>query len=59
MNYIDKTQFDFYDIDIKWINYSNYHIYPQFYGKFIHEVSILDLLFNCGPNSYKLMKYLK
>lgn len=29
--------------------------YPQLWGNFIHGLSIIDLLFNCGPDSLKIL----
>ena len=29
--------------------------YPQLHGKFISHLSIIDLLFNCGPKSYEVL----
>ena len=34
----------------------NHPIYPQLYGDFISNLSLLDLLFNCGPNSLKILE---
>ena len=50
---------DFTDMDIKltWFDYAGYQEYPQLWGDFIHEVSILDLLFNCGKDSPRYMRY--
>jgi len=50
---------DFADMDIKltWFDYAGYQEYPQLWGDFIHEVSILDLLFNCGKDSSRYMRY--
>jgi len=31
-------------------------VYPQQYGDFIPNLSIIDLLFNCGPNSLKILQ---
>ena len=31
-------------------------VYPQLYGDFIPHLSILDLLFNCGPNSLNILE---
>lgn len=46
--YIDAQVFQDRSVKVQWINYSRYLVYPQLWGDFIHEVSILDLLFNCG-----------
>ena len=54
--YIDKKLFDDQKISLFWMNYHNYKEYPQLWGKFTHQVSILDLLFNCGKESTKYMK---
>ena len=50
-DYIIKDKFDEFDIKLTWMNYDNYPIYPQLYGEFVHKISILDLLFNCGSDS--------
>ena len=31
-------------------------VYPQLYGDFVPHLSILDLLFNCGPDSLKILE---
>lgn len=56
--YMDESQFHANGISIKWFDYSGYPEYPQLYGDFIHQVSIIDLLFNCGKDSYKYMKHI-
>ncbi len=55
-SYINEEEFKQNDIQIHWMNYSNYPIYDQLWGEFVHEVSIIDLLFNCGKSSIKYMK---
>lgn len=55
-SYIDESVFDQSNIDLTWFEYGSYPEYPQLYGLFQHHVSILDLLFNCGPNSRLFMK---
>lgn len=50
-DYIDKDKFDASNIGLTWMDYEHYPIYPQLYGEFVHKVSILDLLFNCGSDS--------
>ncbi len=34
----------------------NHPVYPQLYGDFIPNLSLLDLLFNCGPDSLKILE---
>lgn len=55
-NYIDNKLFKKENITLTWFNYNNYPQYPQKGDKFIHEVSILDLLFSCGKNSIKYLE---
>ena len=50
-DYLIKDKFDSEGIKLTWMNYDNYPEYPQLYGDFVHKISILDLLFNCGSNS--------
>ena len=56
-DYIDEKILLDQKIKLTWFDYAGYQEYPQLWGKFIHEVSILDLLFNCGKNSPDYMKY--
>lgn len=42
-------------IELKWMNYNNYPVYDQLYPPFTHEVSIIDLLFNTGPDARKFI----
>jgi hypothetical protein len=44
------------NIDLKWMDYSGYPEYNQQYPPFVHNVSIIDLIFNEGENSLKYMK---
>ncbi|MDC0181993.1 WbqC family protein [Candidatus Thioglobus sp.] len=54
--YIDENVFEQMNIKLKWFDYSCYQEYPQLWGEFVHEVTILDLLFNCGKNSKSHMR---
>ena len=54
--YIDEQLFQEAGIKLTWFDYSGYPPYPQLYGPFVHEVSILDLLFNCGKDAATYMK---
>lgn len=57
--YIDELHFTEKNIKLSWFEYTGYPEYPQLWGEFSHGVSILDLLFNCGKESYQYMKYVK
>ena len=54
--YIDEEEFARAGIGVHWMDYSNYPEYAQASPPFVHEVSILDLIFNEGPNAMKYMK---
>lgn len=55
-DYIDEKLFEEAGIKLVWMDYSGYPEYNQLYPPFEHGVSILDLIFNCGPESRKFMK---
>ncbi len=54
--YLDEALFAAAGIDVEWMDYSGYPEYPQLNGKFEHGVTILDLLFNTGPDAVRYMK---
>lgn len=56
-SYLDLEIFKKHNIKVIWANYSNYPEYPQLWNDFYHDVSILDLLFNCGEKTYLYMKH--
>ena len=56
-NYIDESLFEEAKIALTWFDYSGYPEYPQQYADFSHNVSIVDMLFNTGPNAARYMKY--
>ncbi|MFZ4289092.1 WbqC family protein [Variovorax sp. HJSM1_2] len=58
-DYIDESVFTDKGITLRWFDYLGYKVYPQLWGDFVHGVSILDLLFNCGRNSPDYMRYVK
>ncbi len=58
-DYIDPDVFRDYGIKLTWFEYSGYPEYPQLWGGFIHHVSVLDLLFNCGPDAHKSMRFVQ
>lgn len=58
-DYLDESIFESKGIKISWMDYTNYEEYEQRYTPFEHGVSILDLIFNEGPNAYKFMKHVE
>jgi len=58
-DYIEERLFSERGIGLLWFDYSGYPEYPQLHGDFNHGVSILDLLFNCGSNSSRYMKFVR
>ncbi len=56
-DYIEERIFTEHSIRLTWFDYEGYPEYPQLWGKFTHFVSILDLLFNCGKDSSRYMRY--
>lgn len=50
-DYIDLARFAEAGIELVWKNYSGYPEYPQRFPPFEHGVSIIDLLFNTGPEA--------
>jgi len=56
ISYLDIAAFTRAGIKVKWMDYSGYKEYPQLYSPFVHEVSIVDLIFNTGSNSIKYLK---
>lgn len=49
-NYIDPNKFQKEEIELEYIKYQ-YPKYKQLYEPFNHYVTILDLIFNCGPDA--------
>lgn len=54
-SYINEDFFLSCGIEVKYQDYSGYPEYPQLYSAFSHQVSIVDLLFNCGEKSSDLI----
>lgn len=55
-NYIKTELFDQAGITLEWMDYSGYPVYNQLSDFFVHEVSVLDLIFNEGMDAKKYMK---
>jgi hypothetical protein len=55
-NYLDETIFEENNIKVTWMDYSGYPTYNQLFPPFEHGVTILDLIFNEGPDAPKYLK---
>jgi len=54
-NYMDLEQFNQQGINVIVQDFQHPE-YPQLFGDFVSHLSIVDLLFNCGPESLKIIK---
>lgn len=48
-SFLRLAPFERSGIKVEWMNYTGYATYNQLYPPFVHEVSIIDLLFSEGP----------
>lgn len=53
--YIDEEKFRVENIEIRWQKFQT-PVYPQLWGDFIPDLSIIDLIFNCGDKSAEILK---
>ncbi|MBC6697801.1 WbqC family protein [Hymenobacter sp. BT190] len=53
--YLEPAQFAQANIKLSWMSYEGYPEYRQLHGPFEHHVSVLDLLFNEGPDATRYM----
>jgi hypothetical protein len=54
--YLEEDQFAREGIEVSYMDYSGYPPYTQLHGAFEHGVTVLDLLFNEGPDAPRFMK---
>ncbi|RQR60924.1 hypothetical protein DIE18_14605 [Burkholderia sp. Bp9125] len=50
-SYLDENLFADAGVAVRWFDYPAYPEYPQQWGDFVHGVTVLDVLFNCGPDA--------
>jgi len=55
VRYIDENQFRRENIGIQWQKFTS-PVYIQLWGPFIPDLSIIDLLFNCGDESLEILR---
>lgn len=53
-DYADRAAFEAVGIGVTYQTY-NHPVYPQQFGPFVPNLSVVDLLFNCGPNSLEIL----
>lgn len=53
--YIESERFAQAGIELTWKDYAGYPEYPQRFPPFDHGVTVLDLLFNAGPEAPELI----
>ncbi|PDS64690.1 WbqC family protein [Rhizobium anhuiense] len=56
-DYIEERAFSDRGLKLSWFDYQGYPEYSQLWGEFVHGVTVLDLLFNCGKDSPAFMRY--
>lgn len=56
-SYLDVQRFLELGIEVDWMEYQGYKPYDQLYPPFVHEVTILDLIFNEGENARDYLNY--
>jgi hypothetical protein len=54
-DYIEPSRFEEIGVELVWKDYSGYPVYPQRFPPFEHGVTVLDLLFNVGPEAPALI----
>ena len=54
-NYMDIDRFQQHGISVVFQQFSH-PAYPQLFGDFISNLSVIDLLFNCGPQSMQIIR---
>jgi hypothetical protein len=57
-NYLQESLFVQEGIQVSYFDYTGYTEYPQLFPPFEPALSILDLLFNCGPEAKNYLKYM-
>jgi hypothetical protein len=54
--YLDEAMFASENIELQYMDYSSYPEYRQLSPPFEHRISVIDLIFNEGPEASKYMK---
>ena len=54
--YLDETMFERHGIKVRYFEYGQYPAYKQQQKEFNHFVSVLDMLFMCGPETMQMIR---
>jgi hypothetical protein len=54
--YLEEQLFADAGIAVRYFDYDGYPEYPQLHPPFVHEVTVLDLIFNTGPSAPQYLK---
>jgi hypothetical protein len=57
-SYLDEGAFRAAGIRVRYASYDGYPEYKQLFPPFEHAVSVLDLIFNEGPDAVRYLKCL-
>ena len=52
-DYLDESRFAAAQVAVRWFDYPAYPPYAQLWGEFVHGVTVLDVLFHCGPDAHR------
>jgi hypothetical protein len=55
--YLDEPLFAANRMELEWFHYEGFSEYPQLWGPFDGQVSIVDLLMNCGTDAPKYLRH--
>jgi hypothetical protein len=58
-SYLNEGPFIQRDLRVDWFNYGNYSDYPQLWGEFKTNVSVLDLILNCGTGAPGFLRFVQ
>jgi WbqC-like protein family len=50
-DYLEEGAFWTAGLQVEWMDYRWYPVYDQRFGEFVHGVSVLDVIFNCGQKA--------
>lgn len=55
-DYLQTDKFELAGVNVEWMSYDGYRSYEQLHGDFVPNVSVIDLIFNEGPEAKQYFK---